>query len=733
MIKQKQKFKLPQKYLFYSIDFIIGFMLSRSIIFFSVLPLGISYGVASIHSKRHNFGALGAFLGYLLLNDAQYKYAGITLILTALLNISAINHYIMSACCVFFVSTVHAIFQGFSAMSLFTIISETIICTSSIFLYITFFKKDSRFEKPCTLFFLVTIVSSLTHLTIFYGLSPIRIFCSFLVLACTYFGKSGTGCIVGVILGIAMDNNIPIFTVGYSFASIISGVFCNMSKSIFCSVFLVMYTISCIFDLSSQLFLPSLYEVFIACIIFILLPTKKLQFIKTFLQEKPVFKHEEKFQLITSEASSILTCMSDTLINSVETIPCISYGDINKLYIKTTNSLCKSCNLSNICWGKDYISSIDALNSATINVIKRGHFLSTDFPYHFSTRCIDFSNFLNSLNDGICSITQNNQQNKMLEDNKTAIANQCKAISSILQEMTISISDPIENFPYLQDSIEEYLQIFLISCRVLVYNNSSNLFFVDIYTKNTYEVTNNLKRICKKISQILGKNISFISQVIENNNSVITFRENYRFKLDIDVKNISKHATSGDVVSNFIVENGLHYIILSDGMGSGAIANKESLQVISILERILKASVSLHKALKGVAPLASIKNNDKNFSALDLLSIDLTTLEGVIAKYGAVSTYLLRNKKVHKISSNNLPLGLSLNADISRIKFANNDIIVMMSDGINALDEDAWLINLLQTNSHLSCHSLNDEILNNENNLTDDDKTIITIKISTNN
>ena len=110
-----------------------------------------------------------------------------------------------------------------------------------------------------------------------------------------------------------------------------------------------------------------------------------------------------------------------------------------------------------------------------------------------------------------------------------------------------------------------------------------------------------------------------------------------------------------------------------------------------------------------------------------MISVDLITLEGVLAKQGAMPTYIYRTGKLHKIASNNLPLGLSTKAHISRMKFKLHDIVLVMSDGIDDIDEDdIW------------------EVLQNENSMQnvctkimklsagDDDKTIIAFRINLN-
>lgn len=720
------------------LDFAIGYILTRSVIFFNVLPFGIAFSVAKIKKDDKVYAMLGSFLGYLLLNDMSYgfRYAGVLLIIAALMHLTKINIYaiIILIMPTFFV--IEMISSEFLYTSLLIMLCEIVISVSSTFLYIKLLENDKKYAKPCLLFLISTIISSLTGFNIFLNIAPIRILAVFIILLVTYYGKNGAGCVVSVVLGVAMDSslgvNSAIFTLAYSFASVVSSALANMNKALFCVVFITMYGITAIFGSGSPLFLASFFEIFIATLLFIIIPNSKFLFIKELLTDAESNKTmgKDKIFNITSNASGILNQMSKVLADNIENIQEISYNDINKVYFIATEKVCKNCELCFNCWNKDYINSIDALNSATSKSILRGYFVSTDFPVHFSTRCINFADFLNTVNEGIISITQKNQINETLNSNKHAISSQCSAISAILKDITYLSTNAVESFPELEQQIENLMHKYTVGAKVLVYNNAANRFFVEIIAKNTFDILRHSKEVCRDISQILDRRMEFMSQIMENGVSKLIFREKNKYKLEISKKIIAKQRLSGDVTDIFENDDGNKFVIICDGMGSGKEANRESIQVLELLSKILKSGIGLPKALKSVSPLISIKNNDKNFVALDVISVDLTTLDGVLAKYGAAPTYILRDTKVHKISSTNLPMGLSNNAEISRVKLVYNDVILLMSDGILSSDDDGYIIQILKNSKDKSCEQICDEILQESYN--DDDKTIIVVRVNLN-
>ncbi|MFI3226310.1 MAG: SpoIIE family protein phosphatase [Clostridia bacterium] len=720
------------------LDFTVGFILTRSVIIFSVLPFGIAFSLAKMQKNDKVYAMLGAFTGYLLLENTSYgfRYAGVLLIISALLHLTRINVYALISMIMPIFFLIDTLNNGFLYTSLVLMLSEVMACNCATFLYAKLFENDENYQKPCLLFLASTIISSLTGITIFLHIAPIRVFAVLIILLVTYFGKSGMGCVASVILGIAMDSslgvNSAIFTLSYGFSSVISSSLANMNKMIFCAVFLSMYGISAIFAAGSALFLASVCEVFLATLLFILIPNNKFSFIKNILNDTKV-QHSissDKIFDFTSNASSILNQMSKVLGQNIEKVDALSYDDINKVYLATTEKVCKNCELAFKCWNKDYISSIDSLNSANSKAVLRGYFKSTDFPIEFSTRCINFVDFLNGVNEGVISINQKNQINETLQANKQAISSQCTAISSILKDITYAVSDSVETFPELESEIQEKLHKYTLGINVSCYNNSADRLYVEVFGSNTFELIRNSKEVCRDISYAVSRRMEFMSQIMENGASKLIFCEKNKYKLEISSKIISKQRISGDVVDIFENDAGVNFVILSDGMGSGACANDESIQVIDLLSKMLKSGISLPKALKGVSPLVCIKNNDKNFVALDVISVDLSSLEGVLAKYGAAPTYILRGSSVHKITSTNMPLGLSYKAEISRVKLTYNDMILMMSDGILSTEDDDHIVKILKNSANKTCEQISNEILSESS--QDDDKTIIVIKVGLN-
>lgn len=98
-----------------------------------------------------------------------------------------------------------------------------------------------------------------------------------LVLVMTSAMKGGmlTGAAVGTVLGLAMDVSsagAPFYTMAYSFAGLLSGVFGKHGRVIFVLSFILAGALSVVCAWTAEVHINALFETFCASVVFMLLP-----------------------------------------------------------------------------------------------------------------------------------------------------------------------------------------------------------------------------------------------------------------------------------------------------------------------------------------------------------------------------------------------------------------------------------------------------------------------------
>ena len=141
---------------------------------------------------------------------------------------------------------------------------------------------------------------------------------------------------------------------------------------------------------------------------------------------------------------------------------------------------------------------------------------------------------------------------------------------------------------------------------------------------------------------------------------------------------------SGDNFSFLELERGELLLGLSDGMGSGSAACKESEMVLDLVERFLEAGFSVETAIRMMNSAMVMKGENDLYSTVDLCKINLYNGAASLYKIGAAATFIKHDGEVECITSENLPVGARTQIDIEarEIQLDNGDFVVMVTDGV---------------------------------------------------
>lgn len=141
---------------------------------------------------------------------------------------------------------------------------------------------------------------------------------------------------------------------------------------------------------------------------------------------------------------------------------------------------------------------------------------------------------------------------------------------------------------------------------------------------------------------------------------------------------------SGDSYSFCEAETGRLLMLLSDGVGSGEAARRESGRVIEMMERFLEAGFGKETAVQMVNGALVTAGQEQVMSTLDICDIDLYTGNCEFVKVGAACTYIKRGRLVDRLSAQSLPLGVfgQMIPEIQTRTLLSGDYVIMLSDGV---------------------------------------------------
>ena len=165
----------------------------------------------------------------------------------------------------------------------------------------------------------------------------------------------------------------------------------------------------------------------------------------------------------------------------------------------------------------------------------------------------------------------------------------------------------------------------------------------------------------------------------------------YRFKEEPNfivlhgiAKNSKDEEVSGDSFSCIELNSGQTILSISDGMGTGLNAYKESEMVVDLLEEFAYGGFDEEVALRMINSIFTLNGEEAATATVDMGIIDRYSGVCEFVKLGAASTYVKRGDWLEVIKSTSLPIGGEEFVDMESTskKLYDGDFVIMMSDGL---------------------------------------------------
>ncbi|MBR2328739.1 MAG: SpoIIE family protein phosphatase [Clostridia bacterium] len=131
-------------------------------------------------------------------------------------------------------------------------------------------------------------------------------------------------------------------------------------------------------------------------------------------------------------------------------------------------------------------------------------------------------------------------------------------------------------------------------------------------------------------------------------------------------------------------------VIISDGMGSGASARRDSRAAVSLVGDLMSIGVKELDALDCVNRLLICKGEYDMYATLDAMTFDYMSGTARFIKLGAPPTYILRQGEVTELRADTLPIGIveAIRPARKELMLRPGDAVIMATDGItDALGE----------------------------------------------
>ena len=354
-----------------------------------------------------------------------------------------------------------------------------------------------------------------------------------------------------------------------------------------------------------------------------------------------------------------------------------------------TGKLCASCEGCAVCWNENWnhlVGKIRRMLNAVVEHRPKEEIVSKEYV----TECHCYPDMVEEAILAFSRMELNQAWYKRLLENRLVIASQLDAMSDLMQDW--AKGDRLLDSGCRMQLVKiafEVKERGLIAEDVHIYENLDNRRYIraKVYSKWGGGIPSRNYR--KALEKAMGMKLRLdkdARSVLTKEPVYLTAYEDTRYYVMTGVATKKKNGStvSGDNFSMFGMDNGRHYICLSDGMGSGSRASQESELVVDLLQKFIEAGFQKETAIRMMNSAMVLQGEDNAYSTLDVADINLYTGEVELTKIGAAATFIKKKEEVESICSTSLPAGAVVDPETEQTTCAlsSGDFLVMVTDGV---------------------------------------------------
>lgn len=401
--------------------------------------------------------------------------------------------------------------------------------------------------------------------------------------------------------------------------------------------------------------------------------------------------------------------------------------------------VCKTCERQNIC------TEYKMLREILFAAENYGAELNVELKRKLQKKCIRAPHFWRTVLDVYKYEKQNIVWKQRMIENREGCAVQLGAFAQTIAHSTRELNASIFEDEHLERKIKmRFRKIGLKTLSTVFLVAENGCYEIHVTIKSVQGACVATKEVAQIISDCSGRKMSLGKEervVVGNEYVTIICLEIAKYHTLQGVARIGKGCDkiSGDNFSLLEVPGGKQGAILSDGMGAGPAACRESSMVVEVLEELLSAGFPKETALQMLNTAMVMGREEVKFSTIDMSLFDLHSGECEIVKAGAATTFIKYKERVERIKSTSLPLGVMTKLEIeqTKLQLEDGDMVIMMTDGVMdalPIGEQDFLMQMIiegtqKSNPKEMAHHILEQVLECSGEVPLDDMTVLVVGI----
>ncbi len=406
------------------------------------------------------------------------------------------------------------------------------------------------------------------------------------------------------------------------------------------------------------------------------------------VREKETFINPYVVQM--DKFADSLIHLSKTFLTLEEYKGTFSKEEIEEMFLKVTDKVCENCEKKEWCLGENRVHTYQMLYEILCTVEEFGAELNVELKRSLQKRCIRAPRFLRETLESFENMKKIMMWSNKIVQNREGYAQQLNHFAKMIQQTTRELDAGIFEDEHLEKRLKTQLK--KGGARML-----SSVFYMT--SQGKYEIHLTVKSMkghvipTKELASVVGTCTGRVMTpqmgerpLVGEEYCTVACVESARFHTLQGVAKIGKGCSkiSGDTFLMTDLPGGKKGIALSDGMGSGEEAFRESKMVVEMLEELLEAGFPVTMAVQLMNTALVIAREEIRFSTIDASLFDLYNGTCEFVKAGASTTFIKRKDKVETITSSSLPVGVVRELELEPVErsLEDGDYVVMVTDGV---------------------------------------------------
>jgi len=368
-------------------------------------------------------------------------------------------------------------------------------------------------------------------------------------------------------------------------------------------------------------------------------------------------------------------------------------GEASRLVEILAGKICQGCGLAHYCWEEELYRSYSMAFSALSVCEEKGRLKKEELPEHFRDTCPRVDAFAEMVNEVYEIYRRDRGWSSRLAECRELVGQQMQAVSEIMETLSGQMEIHCVFLEEAEDLIRKSLKKQGIHPRKVIVTEERNGRGRQV--RITLPACGG-KGLCKEkilpvVRQVLGCPMMLMEEGTcsvdtEGRECMLHFCEAPAFAMSAATA-FAPAVTgqpTGDAAAFLETEKGHALLALSDGMGTGEAAEKESRTAIELLEQFTEAGFARELSVKMINSALLLQRGEETYATLDICDIDLYDGHAVFVKMGAAASYLWRNGRVISLRSVTLPAGIlkQVSPETHEMFLKDGDLLFLLTDGV---------------------------------------------------